>query len=414
LAALAAAGVASAQSSVTAFGVVDIGYTAGGQAGNRIGFRGTEDLGGGLRAGFIIEQGIEPTNAAMFGARTATSGIAYDGQAVSTNQFDVGTAGAYSQGTNRQSYVSLAGGFGEIRAGYQYTTLYEISTLSGFSQGSEGVIGAGISHTWGNGAAGGTRANGITYISPRMSGFEVSAQFGSAGGRASTEWGAANSANGLTKDKQERMSFKLDYNQGPLRAAIGYTKFESDQSARANNCVTSGTAAGTSMTNNAVCIFNVYGALTSYNGATTNAATTFETDITQLAVSYDFGVAKVGATHNRGSKNVTSAGVPSIGAQTLSAATTSAVGNYDFSSSAVSIGVPVGAARLVAGYGTAKLESATATQADYTQWQIGATYALSKRTTAYFYNGKWTNKSATTATAFRKASQSIVGLAHSF
>ncbi len=446
LAALAATGVVSAQSSVTAFGVIDIGYTAGkkftsgagvalgkqsgitdgGQAGNRIGFRGTEDLGGGLRAGFVIEQGISPTNPAMFGVRTATSGLAYDGLAVSTNQFDVGTAGAYSQGTNRQSYVELSKtGLGTIRAGYQYTTLYEISTLSGFSQGSEGIIGAGISHTWGNGAAGGTRANGITYISPRINGFEVSAQFGSAGGRASTEWSASNTANGLTRDKQERMSFKLDYNQGPLRAAIGYTDFKSDQSARgaaATNLTTlngTGGAAGAAIVNTV----GVYGALTGVGASPLTGDSKFDTKITQLAASYDFGVAKVGATYNDGKKTVTAAGTPASGFTAPSAAGNTAVGSYDFNSLGVSVGVPVGAARLVAGYGTAELKSSAGKIADFTQWQIGATYALSKRTTAYFYNGRWDNKavpasgtSATgvAATGAKKGSQSIIGVAHSF
>jgi predicted porin len=46
--------------------------------------------------------------------------------------------------------------------------------------------------------------------------------------------------------------------------------------------------------------------------------------------------------------------------------------------------------------------------------QVGATYALSKRTTAYAYTGNWQNDMATTATAARKGKQAIFGLAHSF
>lgn len=73
LALLFASGVAHSQSSVTMYGIVDagIGYTngnsagkqvtlsSGGESGSRIGFRGTEDLGDGLKALFVLETGID-------------------------------------------------------------------------------------------------------------------------------------------------------------------------------------------------------------------------------------------------------------------------------------------------------------------------------------------------------------------
>jgi hypothetical protein len=69
-----AGGAAHAQSSVTMFGVMDLGvqYTHGAGVGSvkalsngglstsRLGFRGTEDLGGGLRAGFWLEGSLNP------------------------------------------------------------------------------------------------------------------------------------------------------------------------------------------------------------------------------------------------------------------------------------------------------------------------------------------------------------------
>ncbi|RZL95757.1 MAG: porin [Variovorax sp.] len=124
LAALAVVGSASAQSSVTVFGVVDVGvsryetnskfwgYTAtpkpdlqqrqtvlsnGGNAGGRIGFRGQEDLGGGLAAGFWLE-------GAMWG--------------------DVGTFGRGAGSFDRRSTVSLTGNFGELRLGRDYTPTF--------------------------------------------------------------------------------------------------------------------------------------------------------------------------------------------------------------------------------------------------------------------------------------------------
>src|SRR6218665_2957245 len=71
LAVLAASGAAMAQSSVTLFGVLQATYTyhsgslskksqltTSGSGGSRLGFRGTEDMGGGLSASFWIEAGV--------------------------------------------------------------------------------------------------------------------------------------------------------------------------------------------------------------------------------------------------------------------------------------------------------------------------------------------------------------------
>lgn len=97
--------VSLAQSSVTMFGVLDLGVnkTKNGSAGSqtaltqgavstsRFGVRGVEDLGGGLRAGFHLESQVNP---------------------------DTGTA--TSAFWNRRSTVSLLGGWGELRLGRDY------------------------------------------------------------------------------------------------------------------------------------------------------------------------------------------------------------------------------------------------------------------------------------------------------
>ena len=69
LALAAVAGPALAQSSVTVYGIVDLDgqyidgaakavrVTSGGLAGSRLGFKGTEDLGSGLYADFVLEGG---------------------------------------------------------------------------------------------------------------------------------------------------------------------------------------------------------------------------------------------------------------------------------------------------------------------------------------------------------------------
>ena len=71
LALLAAAGAASAQSTVTVYGKIDLGLvidsgaaagksvrlSSGVTGGSRLGFKGTEDLGDGYKAGFVLETG---------------------------------------------------------------------------------------------------------------------------------------------------------------------------------------------------------------------------------------------------------------------------------------------------------------------------------------------------------------------
>jgi len=429
LAALAVSGAAMAQ--VTLYGRSDIGYGVkstqlgdgstgvkqtgvmdGGNAGSRIGFRGTEDLGGGMKAHFVTEQGISPTNASVFGVRTATAGIQYDGYAASTGQFDPGSAGGYSQGTNRQTYVALEGGFGTVRVGYQYTTLYEIATLSGFTQTSEGMAGGTIAHLWGNGAAGGTRANGITYISPKLANaFTVALQMGSGAGRESTEFGTAatNTASTRTLDKQARTSLHIDYNSGPARAAFGYTTYNVDLSGTTAGAATTVPVASTVNT------FNVYGALTSAGAAAIAGNTTYTTNMTQLAGSYDFGAVKVGATINNGQKNATSG--PASGATTL---ITNAVGAYNFNSRAVSFDMPMGAMNLVGGFNNASMDAAGTPIADWSSSQFGLKYNFSKRTILYGYTGTSTNNlvtatstSANTGT-FKVMTGTLVGIDHQF
>jgi predicted porin len=152
LAALGAfAGAASAQSSVTMFGVVDLNvqtvsnaertYSMGtdGMASSRLGFRGTEDLGGGLKAGFWLEMGIAPDtgrNAGLLGNGTGTTPVdCTPGSGQSTlpqaNNAPCGASGSRNITTNentlffnRRSTVSLSNQWGELRLGRDYTATF--------------------------------------------------------------------------------------------------------------------------------------------------------------------------------------------------------------------------------------------------------------------------------------------------
>jgi len=448
LAALAAT-TAFAQS-VTLYGVADIGYGAkefskpdgsvvakqtgvmdGGYAGNRIGFRGTEDLGGGQTAGFVIEEGISPTNPAMFGVRTGTAGLQLDGYAASTGKFDQGTLGGYTQANNRQAFASFADkALGEVRVGYQYTALYEVSTLMGFTTMSEGVVGGSQSHVHGQAVAGGTRANGIQWISPRVNNFGLAIQSGSAAGRDTTEFNAAgtNTASGTAQIKNKRASFKVDYAEGPWTAAFAQTTYNFAQGATGGNCrspVNVSTALPTA--NTSLCSFNIYGALTAV-GTNTADRSAYETKLSQLAGAYTASNWKIGYQRNSGTYNVTAEATPTAAASAtaLSYATYGKAGSYDIKSQRLSGQYTIGSWDLIAGQGTASVTAPDAVkQYDLKETQVGAIYNFSKTTKLYAYQGQWTDSAQSLKAAtgyasdqggatYAKGKQTIVGLYKAF
>lgn len=103
------AGAASAQSSVTLYGKLDLGFAkAAGSADkqvadgsrSRVGFRGVEDLGGGLKALFQFEHRFNPDDG------TVTNAAFWHG--IST--------------------VGLGGSFGTVNLGRQYTAAFSLAT----------------------------------------------------------------------------------------------------------------------------------------------------------------------------------------------------------------------------------------------------------------------------------------------
>ncbi|CAM4042451.1 Putative porin [Comamonas aquatilis] len=159
LAVLAASGAAMAQSSVTLFGIVDTGvsyvdnadgkdakYGVGtsGNATSRLGLRGTEDLGGGLKAGFWLEGEI-------FG--------------------DVGNSAGFD--FKRESTVRLSGNFGEVRLGRETTPTFR----AGLKYDLFGATGIGQNMGYadwaGSGIADGNtirKNNMVSYSSPNFGG----------------------------------------------------------------------------------------------------------------------------------------------------------------------------------------------------------------------------------------------------
>jgi predicted porin len=123
----AVAGTAQARTGVTIYGIADAGYLreSGGSAGtvnkigsgmgscSRIGFRGNEDLGGGMSAVFTLENG---------------------------DRLDTGEVDAAGSMFNRQAWVGLKSKDGMLTLGRQYTPWHQALAQVGdpFSTGYAG------------------------------------------------------------------------------------------------------------------------------------------------------------------------------------------------------------------------------------------------------------------------------------
>ena len=188
------AGAASAQTSVTAYGVADVGFVreygslgpgitkldSGVQSGSRLGFKGTEDLGSGLKALFQLETGI----------------------AMDTGGF---TQGGTAFG--RQSWVGLAGSFGMVSLGRQYQSQFTaLDEVDPFGTGL-----AGTSTNLFNYPTGSRNNNMIRYETPEMGGFNAQAQygFGEVAGNTSAS---------------RKLGGSIGYSNGPAVIKLAYEK----------------------------------------------------------------------------------------------------------------------------------------------------------------------------------------------
>ena len=215
LAVLAASGAAMAQSSVTLFGVVDATYAYGsgsvanrsqltnsGYNSSRLGFRGVEDLGGGLSASFWLEAGLNNDN--------GTGGVTN-----TNNQAATSTGGGLV--FNRRSTVSLNGGFGEVRLGRDYTPqFWNLTVFDPF-----GTNGVGTTQTLNSSLGGPTTiraSNAIGYFLPgNLGGFYGQAQY----------YLGENLSNVANKKDGNGLALRAGWANGPLNVAgaLSQTKF---------------------------------------------------------------------------------------------------------------------------------------------------------------------------------------------
>jgi len=398
------AGAAQAQSSVTVYGLLDYGYggssqTAAGPAAatsssggipggytnaviktqtsglggsrestSRIGFRGTEDLGGGTSAFFTVEAALATdSNGAGFFATSSTS----------------------NGSGNRQTFIGLGQkGLGQASIGIQYTPIHEAAAATdpgnlnnqngnviydragGWGASTSQVVGGtGNISQAASGMATNTSytvrsSNMLMFKTERMSGFMgklmVVAGGKDSGSNLTTSSGAT--VNNLTNNTQG-WGASIDYQWQKLYVTANYQQFTTEVN---QTNATRTYAPG-------------------YNGAGINVGTNSQDNQQYYAATYDFGVVKAFAQYvNRKVQNVNNPD------------------NY-IQRSAQQIGVraPIGkqvSAWASAGTGSMNNTGAGANTAKFNGWQLGSDYNLSKRTNLYAIYGQTSTSNTVTGT----------------
>lgn len=308
LAVLGTCGAAMAQSSVSLYGMADVwvGRTknevngvgastsvlnSGGFNTSRLGFKGSEDLGGGLKANFNLEGALGMDNG-------TAAGLKFD----------------------RQSWVGLSGGFGEIQLGKPWTPYDDTRSMANdtFNANFAASFGTWLGYE-------DNPNNTIRYNSPNFGGFSGAIAYSLGEDRATSP---NNSASNL-------VSLSLNYANGPI--VVGFAH-QSEKKEGANGLDSAGLiGAGTGKTT-----YNLI------NG------------------SYDFGMAKLVGGYNQTKGQPT--GLADLKANEWN----------------IGVDVPVGAGFEVGvGLARSTRETGGADYEKATGFSLGAKYALSKRTFLY-------------------------------
>ncbi len=197
------AGAAQAQTNVTIYGIMDAGllHESGGVAGSvtkvgsgigsasRIGFRGTEDLGGGMTALFTLENGT---------------------------RIDTGEVDAAGTLFNRQAFVGIKGKAGMLTLGRQYTPWHQALAqvgdpfATGYAGGSKNVFpdfGANV-----------RTSNTVMYTTPTVSGLtgDIAYAFGEQAGSSKSG---------------RNIGASVGYVKGPMNVRVAYNHKNSDVAA---------------------------------------------------------------------------------------------------------------------------------------------------------------------------------------
>ena len=338
---------------------------------SRFGMRGTEDLGGGLKANFVLEAGLN---------------------------LDDGTTG--NGGGNffsRSAWVGLSGGFGEVRLGRQVLGSFGVHA-NGLALGAA----SGLYETGATIAQGGVRfSNAIQYRSPDFGGISgtVSLSAPETNTNVSTVISPTQTSTSSTAGKTG-LDLSIAYANGPIYVGFGYNK--TNLTSSANN-----------------------GAAGAANVQTTASGP--RTDYS-ISASYNLGVAQpffsyVNRKDGTNSSTVTGGVVTAIGGTSLyplGSPFGNGGSNAKSTQYALGVKVPLGAATLVTSYGAHKTTGSandltnsanTSVNRKVRAFQIGGLYSLSKRTTFMANYGINNTKDTVTGTQLvgATAGTNIVG-----
>lgn len=350
LAALAAVGTVSAQSSVTVYGLIDTGYSNytteqaagdvrqsglsdGNTAFSRLGFRGREDLGGGLRAVFNLELGLN--------ANDGTNSIT-----TNTNNTPGGAIAAGPLVFGRIATVGIGGNWGEVRLGreihpgYFIHSVYDpfagvgVATALSSVQAIDSFIFTGAQLRF---------SNGITYqLPPNLGGI-----YGSITYVPSEQLSNA----GASRDDGQGLGARLGFTSGPFDISGGFTRIKATVSAAQAAAPVGPAGPGTVVA-----------------GASADRTNYL------LGASYDFGILKLQGIYSR-----------------LESDSYRWRGDAENDTYQIGVTVPFGSQHILKA-SLAYSESSGQNSEETNKFGIGYEYRLSKRTALYAQYARTSNK----------------------
>ncbi len=419
------AGAAQAQSSVTVYGILDVGYTGGTaragdvrenvsrisnsmESGSRIGFRGNEDLGGGTSALFTFELGVQPAG---------NSGSNGAGAAAATST--AGGAGAPNWTPNvRQAFVGFAKkGMGDVKVGTQNTAFWEQAGSNTTGQLAQ-TLGSMLAPTTDgaffststfpsqsasvnsatNGSAFGaytTRTtNTIRVATERMAGLIAKAYYTQSNSDVNQKNVAAGGYTGGTNN-QTGYQFGLDYVIQKANIQASYASFKSENPYGDVSYALSSTN-GTSTTYKS----STAGVPVAW-GSGTQGVNANDTQ-TLITGSYDFGILKAyaGWTNRKIQSVYDSSAFLKRSAQE--------VGVRSFITPTIEGWASVGNGR----YTSVATAGSAAPTANIVGYQLGSNYWMSKRTNLYAIYGQ--NNTSSSSNGVYNVNQYSVGVRHTF
>jgi len=423
LAAMSAiAGAAQAQSSVTVYGILDVGFVgshysgtaapastvstgttnqAGATGGpatqassagfgqsaestSRIGFKGAEDLGGGLSAVFTLETAVDPDGKAPAfafnrqtfvglnkkGVATATIGTQY------TPMFDVQSA---TDAAGNNNIVGNAVYSGNLQA---TTGTYNTGAGPFGGTSTTATTGAPVSMDAANGAYVTRASNALKVQSDRIAGIQGEAFYAQSNNSQSGTTGGISGANNNTM-----YGFNADYIWNKLQVVAAYQSIRVQQGQTVGT--TSATGTGLILANGTAGLFG--------NNVSDNS--------TYAAATYDFGILKGYAQY------ITRKAFSTVD------------NNFGTSRSAYQLGARASLTPTIQVYATYGLGKSSYAQAgtayaNFRTAQLGSDYYLSKRTNLYVAYGSYNQSSPNSASVPTISSMSgmnyAAGIRHTF